>query len=313
MDAEIADADTQSPNSSARRDRPAWKRRLPLERRQSGRRRAGFRSAGARSRVDAEGTAARYALAASPTSIATCPRIRSRPSLIFVGCSCWARLLKDVFLISNSILVDRLAELATFDLRKQFYRRTLRMDLATFADEGTSDLMSRFTHDMEAVCRRPERPVRQADPRAAEDGRLPGRGRLHLLAAAAALAGGRAAGRLLDPLAGQDRSSGPTAGRWRRWPSSTTSSDETFRGIKIVKAFTMERQERSRFHQNSKKYYRKAMKIACYDSLAQPADRSPGHPDHLPGACWPAPIWCSTRQTHLLGIRMCDRPLSWRR
>ena len=60
-------------------------------------------------------------------------------------------LLKDVFLIANNMLVARLAQLATFDLRKLFYRRTLRMDLATFNDEGTSDLMSRFTHDTEAV------------------------------------------------------------------------------------------------------------------------------------------------------------------
>ena len=34
--------------------------------------------------------------------------------------------------------------------------------------------------------------------------------------------------------------------------------EETFRGIKIVKAFTMERQERRRFHANSKQYYKKA-------------------------------------------------------
>ena len=63
----------------------------------------------------------------------------------------WARSLKDLFLIANNVLVARLAQLATFDLRKLFYRRTLRMDLATFNDEGTSDLMSRFTNDMQNV------------------------------------------------------------------------------------------------------------------------------------------------------------------
>ena len=44
-----------------------------------------------------------------------------------------------------------MAQLATFDLRKLFYRRTLRMDLATFNDDGTSDLLSRFTNDMNQV------------------------------------------------------------------------------------------------------------------------------------------------------------------
>ena len=31
-----------------------------------------------------------------------------------------------------------LGQLAAFDLRKRFYRRTLRMDLATFSNEGTT-------------------------------------------------------------------------------------------------------------------------------------------------------------------------------
>ena len=56
-------------------------------------------------------------------------------------------LLKGGMVIANNVLVARLANLATFDLRKLFYRRTLRLDLATFNDEGSSDLMSRFTHD----------------------------------------------------------------------------------------------------------------------------------------------------------------------
>ena len=60
-------------------------------------------------------------------------------------------VLKDLFAIANSVLAARLAQLATFGLRKRFYRRTLRLDLATFNDEGTSDLMSRFTNDMQNV------------------------------------------------------------------------------------------------------------------------------------------------------------------
>ena len=46
--------------------------------------------------------------------------------------------------------------------------------------------------------------------------------------------------------------------------------EETFRGIKIVKAFTGEPYERRRFHLRSKEYYRKSMKIARYDSLSHP-------------------------------------------
>ncbi len=62
-----------------------------------------------------------------------------------------ATLAKDGFLALSSFLVDRVAQLATFDLRKQFFRRTLRMDLTTFSESGTSDLLSRFTHDVNSV------------------------------------------------------------------------------------------------------------------------------------------------------------------
>ena len=43
-------------------------------------------------------------------------------------------LIKDLFLVGNILLVERLAQLATFDLRKQFYRNTLRLDMSTFGD-----------------------------------------------------------------------------------------------------------------------------------------------------------------------------------
>ena len=49
-----------------------------------------------------------------------------------------------------------------------------------------------------------------------------------------------------------------------------TTLEETFRSIKIVKAFTNEPQERKRFHDNNKRYYHKAMRIARYDSLSHP-------------------------------------------
>ena len=59
--------------------------------------------------------------------------------------------------------------------------------------------------------------------------------------------------------------------------------EETFRGIKIVKAFTNEPQERKRFHVRSKAYYKKAMKIARYDCLSHPLTEIAGHPHALPG------------------------------
>jgi ATP-binding cassette subfamily B protein/subfamily B ATP-binding cassette protein MsbA len=85
--------------------------------------------------------------------------------------------------------------------------------------------------------------------------------------------------------------------------------EETFRGIKIVKAFTNEPQERKRFHLRSKEYYRKAMKIVSYDSLSHPMTEIMG----ILTICLAllAGAWLVLKgETHLLGIRMSDRPLS---
>ena len=46
------------------------------------------------------------------------------------------------------ILVERLVQLATFDLRKQFYRQSLSWDLAIFGQQHDSELLSRFTNDV---------------------------------------------------------------------------------------------------------------------------------------------------------------------
>ncbi|MEC9001745.1 MAG: ABC transporter transmembrane domain-containing protein, partial [Planctomycetota bacterium] len=62
-------------------------------------------------------------------------------------------LIKDLFLIGNWILIERLAQLATFDLRQQFYQNTLAMDLSAFGDDHTANLLSRFTNDMGALTR----------------------------------------------------------------------------------------------------------------------------------------------------------------
>jgi len=217
-------------------------------------------------------------------------------------------LLKDVFLIGNTILVARLAQLATFDLRKLFYRRTLQMDLATFTGEGTTDLMSRFTHDMEQV----------AGGLVALYGKLV---REPLKMAACLIGAACVCWRLLL----LSLVLAPIAALLIRWLAKTlkranrrameemaqiyNTLEETFRGIKIVKAFTNERQERRRFHVDSKHYFSKAMRIARYDSLSRPITEVMG----IATICLAllAGAWLVLAgETHLLGIRMSARPLS---
>ena len=41
--------------------------------------------------------------------------------------------------------------MAAEDIRNQFFRRTLQMELSSFDDRSTGALMSRFTHDISVI------------------------------------------------------------------------------------------------------------------------------------------------------------------
>jgi ATP-binding cassette, subfamily B, bacterial MsbA len=218
-------------------------------------------------------------------------------------------VVKDLFLIVNNILVARLAQRATFDLRKLFYRRTLRMDLATFSDDGTADLMSRFTNDMNQVALGME----------ALFGKLvrePAKMVVCLVIAGfiswqlllLSLVIAPLAGYLVSWLAKSLKRANRRA--MEEMAVIYTTLEETFRSIKIVKAFTNERQERKQFHDNSKSYYKKAMKIARYDSLAHPMTEVLGIT--AISIAMLAGVWLVlSQETHLFGIRMTHRPLDW--
>ncbi|MCE5267105.1 MAG: ABC transporter ATP-binding protein/permease [Planctomycetaceae bacterium] len=217
-------------------------------------------------------------------------------------------LIKDVFLVINNLLVARLSQRAVFDLRKLFYRRTLRMDLATFGEDGTADLMSRFTNDMNQV----------AGGLDSLFGKLV---REPLKAIACLVGAAIICWRLLlltlivTPLAAFSiRWLAKMLKRANRRAMEEISLlygtlEETFRSIKIVKAFTNEQQERKRFHDNNKRYYHKAMGIARYDSLSHPMTEVMGI--ITISLVMVAGGWLIfSRQTTLLGIPLTDGPLN---
>ena len=227
---------------------------------------------------------------------------------IFIGLLLLGTIVKDGFLICNTILVARLSQLATFDLRKIFYRRILRMDMARFNKGGTSDLMSRFTYDMEYL----------AVGMVALFGKLvrePIKAIVCLVVAACicwrllilSLVVAPLAALMIRWLAKMLKRANRRA--MEEMAQLYNTLEETFRGIKIIKAFTMERYERRRFHHNSKNYYRKAMKIARYDSLTRPISEVMGVVT-ICLALLAGAYLVLGNETHLLGVRMSDRPLS---
>jgi ATP-binding cassette, subfamily B, bacterial MsbA len=84
---------------------------------------------------------------------------------------------------------------------------------------------------------------------------------------------------------------------------------EAFQGMQTVKAFTMEKHERLRFHLVSKKCLRKAMRIALYNALAKPATEILGLAMIFTALIAGAYLVLN-QETHILGIRMTDRPIS---
>ncbi len=236
------------------------------------------------------------------------PRDPFRTLVVIVAVLLLATLVKDGFLTASSFLVQRVSHLATFDLRKQFYRRTLRMDLVTFNESGTSDLLSRFTYDVDNVAGGIQTLFGRA---VIEPLKM-----IVCLALAAyicwqllllSLVVAPLAGLLITVLAKTLRRANRKA--LEEMSSLYTILVESFGAIKVVKAFTMERHERNRFHKTSKQCYRKAMRIALFDGLINPVTEVMGITTICLAILFGAYL-VMNHETHLLGIKMCSRPLS---
>lgn len=228
--------------------------------------------------------------------------------LLVVGVLLAGTLLKGLFIIAHQVLVQRLAMLATFRLRREFFHRSIKMDLATFSSEGSSDLMSRLTYDMEnltvAMVEVLGKLVRE-----------PLKG-LVCLAGAAWISWQLLLFSLVlaPPAAWLVRALARALKRANRRAMEEMSLmygilEEAFRGIKVVKAFTMERYERRRLHQNNKAFFRKTMHIAKYDSLSRPLTELIGILT-ICLALLAGAYLVLNDTTHLWGMRMSDEPLS---
>jgi ABC-type multidrug transport system fused ATPase/permease subunit len=58
--------------------------------------------------------------------------------------------VKGLFLFLQEVLVAKIMQRSLFDIRNLFFRRTMALDLASFSDQGSAELMSRFTNDMDS-------------------------------------------------------------------------------------------------------------------------------------------------------------------
>src|SRR5207253_9823142 len=65
---------------------------------------------------------------------------------VFVGLA-----VKGFFEFAQETLVGSVVNLSLFDLRNRFYRNVIHLDVDQFHDQGTPELMARFTNDVEVL------------------------------------------------------------------------------------------------------------------------------------------------------------------
>jgi subfamily B ATP-binding cassette protein MsbA len=217
-------------------------------------------------------------------------------------------VLKSVARIWNTILVARLANMVGYDLRTEFYRQMLRLDMSNFTEAGRGDLMNRCTSDLNAVSQGVQRVFGQA---IMEPLQMLGclacafyiSPTLLLLTLVVAPPAGYAIFWLGKALKRTHRKA------MQEFSFIYETLTETLSGIKLIQAFTMEPTERNKFQHSAKEYYWRQMKIATYNSLVNPVTEVLGIMMVLLAALMGGYLVLG-QHTHIFGLWISDKPLS---
>lgn len=236
------------------------------------------------------------------------PQTAFRTVLCVVGALLIGSALKDLFFVGNMLFVERLVQLVIFDLRKQFYRQTLRLDAASLGQHSSSELLASFTSDINCLAVGLTNLLGKAV-----------REPLRMLACVVGAAWVSWQLLLFSLLVAppclylMNRLSKSLKRNSRKWLVEVarlfTRLAETFAGMQTVKAFTMEQYERARFHDTTKAIYRTSMRVCLYTSLIKPVTELFGV-GVIALALVAGSYLVLTKETTLLGIKMCDRPLT---
>jgi ATP-binding cassette, subfamily B, bacterial MsbA len=206
---------------------------------------------------------------AQPTINRYFPRDGFRTLVALLGLVMLGVAIKGVFLFLQEVLVSTVMQLMLFDIRNFFYRRTMALDLSSFSDQGTSELISRFTNDMESVAqgvntlftkvmREPLRIFSCLMFAMYLNWRLTC---LALVLVPVSAITAKRAGQVMKRAVRRSLESMSTIYKILQ---------ESFQGIMVVKAFTNERRERRRFFLETKSLYKKSVKVAKIDALSDP-------------------------------------------
>ena len=192
-----------------------------------------------------------------------------RNLLLLLGLVLVGVAIKGFFMFLQEVLVAEVMQLTQFSIRNHFFRRTLNLDLGSFTDQGSAELMARFTNDMDSfgqglntllskLIREPLRVVFCLTGAFWLNWRLTC---LTLVVVPISAVTTYRVGRVMKRAMRRSLESMSTIYKILQ---------ESFQGIKVVKAFAMERMERRRFFIDTKNLYKKATRVAMIDAMSDP-------------------------------------------
>ncbi len=217
-------------------------------------------------------------------------------------------LVKVLFLAASTVLTERLAQGGIVHLRKQLFAHVLALPLARLQADDSGQLISRMTYDVDQVTVG----LRMLFGRTLRE---PLKMLACLIGAALICWRLMAFSLLIAPVAvyaiSQLNRSLKRANKRALEEMSQIYSvlGDSLRGIKIIQAFTAERTERRRFDVVSRRFFRRAMRVSVYDALVRPSVEMLGI-GVICIAILAGGYLVLNEQTHLLGIRISNRPLS---
>ncbi len=237
------------------------------------------------------------------------PQDRFQTLALVMGLVLLGVALKGFFEFWQESMVGSVVGLSLYNLRNNFYRNVLALDVNHFGDNGTSEIMARFTNDMEMlaaakktlfgkVIAQPLRAIGCVLVACWISWQLT---LMFMVLVPVALAILTKVGRTMKKA---------TRRLLERMSSIYKLLQESFRNIRVVKAFTMEPYERRRFSTATRDYYRKAMWVVNLDALSGPIVEFLGIAA-VTGALLVGAYLVLNQETHLplWKIRLLDQPM----
>jgi ATP-binding cassette subfamily B protein/subfamily B ATP-binding cassette protein MsbA len=204
-------------------------------------------------------------------------------------------------------LVGSVINLSLYDLRNRLYRKVIHLDVSHFTEDGTSEMMARFTNDMDMlgngtktlfgkVIAEPLKAIVCVLLAACISWRLTLMFLILVPLAAIVLTRvgrmmKRATRKLLD-----------------RMSNIYKILQETFQGIRVVKGFTREPHERRRFRDATLDYYHRAQWVVNLDALSGPVIEILGIAA-IGAALLAGAYLVLHKKTELFGITMTSYPM----